>query len=224
MLELRGATDDLLLDEPWRLDVRGAGGPSADLLWRARLRDDDGRIWRAEAGSAAGLAAGWVPAKPPPGPLAALRSLRPVAIDVRAEAPDGRAAARTVTRKLVGEGVRLRRWRDGVAATLHLPAAAPTATIILDATAGDEDAAAAALLAAPLLASRGVLVLTVTDGLEEALARLVGVPAAADADPTLLPAGLVPPGVPTRELGDPDERAAAWDALLAVLGATPRTT
>jgi hypothetical protein len=223
MLELRGATDGLLLDEPWLLDVRG-GGPAEALRWRARLRDDDGRIWRAEAESAAGLAEGWAPAKAPPGPLAALRSLRPVAIDLRAEAPDGRAAARTVTRRLVGEGVRLRRWRDGVAATLHLPAGAPTATVLLDATVADDQEAAAAVLAAPLLASRGVLVLTVTQSAEEAQERLATVPAAADLVPTVLPAGLVPPGVPTREPGDPAERAAAWDALLAVLGATPRAT
>src|SRR4051812_39947317 len=149
MLELRGATDGLLLDEPWRLDVRG-GGPAEGLRWRARLRDDDGRVWLSAADSAAGLAAGWAPAKAPPGPLAALRSLRPVAIDVRAEAPDGRAAMRTVSRRLVADGVRLRRWRDGVAATLCLPAGAPTATVVLDATGAGEQAAAAAMLAAPL--------------------------------------------------------------------------
>jgi hypothetical protein len=223
MLELRGATDGQLLDEPWLLDVRG-GGPASALRWRARLRDDDGRIWRAEADSAAGLTEGWEPAKAPPGPLAALRSLRPVAIDLRAEAPDGRAAARTITRRLVADGVRLRRWRDGVGATLHLPAGAPTATVVLDATVADEEGAAAAVLAAPLLASRGVLVLAVTDSVAEAQTRLAAVPAAADAEPTVLPAGLVPPGVPTRDPGDPAERAAAWDALLAVLGATPRVT
>src|SRR6478752_1658970 len=117
MLELRGATDGLLLDEPWRLEVRGAG--AAPLTWRARIRDDDGRVWRAEAGRPEDLAGAWSPAKrPAPGPVAALRSLRPVSVDVRAETADGRAAARTVTRRLVADGVRRRRWCDGVSATL----------------------------------------------------------------------------------------------------------
>ena len=53
---------------------------------------------------------------------AALASLRPLRIDVRVESADGQAASRTVTRLLVGEGVRVRRWRDGPVATLHLPA------------------------------------------------------------------------------------------------------
>ena len=88
MLELRGATDGELLDEPWRVVARGAGG--GPLTWRARIRDDDGRVWRAEATSPQGLAGAWAPAKrPAPGPVAALRSLRPVAIDLRAETADG---------------------------------------------------------------------------------------------------------------------------------------
>jgi hypothetical protein len=213
MLELRGATDGLLLDEPWLLDVRGAGG--APLTWRARIRDDAGRVWRAEAGRPEDLAAAWTPAKrPPPGPVAALRSLRPVSVDVRAEAADGGAAARTVTRRLVAEGVRRRRWRDGVSATLHLPAGPPASVALLH--GGDP---AIAPLAAALLASRGVLVLQVADGLDAARERLAAVPAAAGAQPRVVAGeGLLPPGVPATVAAD----AAAWDALLADLGATPR--
>jgi hypothetical protein len=223
MLELRGATDGLL-DEPLRLDVKGAP-PGSKLVWRARLRDDDGRVWRAEAKAAEDLFGAWVPAKPPIGPVAALRSLRPLAIDVRAELPDGEAATRTVTRRLMGDAVRLRRWRDGVTATLHLPSGAPVATVVLDATGG-EDAAATVVLTAPLLASRGVLVLAVTKGLEAAREQLAAVPSVADADgpAEVLAADLLPPGVPTSARdADPAARAAAWDALLARLGARPRT-
>jgi hypothetical protein len=213
MLELRGATDGLLLDEPWRLDVRGAGG--APLTWRARIRDDDGRVWRAEAERPEDLAGAWSPAKrPSPGPVAALRSLRPVSVDVRAEAADGRAASRTVTRRLVADGVRRRRWRDGAAATLHLPAGPAASVALLD--GGDP---AIAPLVAALLASRGVLVLHVTGGLDAASERLAAVPAAAGAPPRVV-AGehLLPPGVPATAVPDAD----AWDALLADLGATPR--
>jgi hypothetical protein len=215
MLELRGATDGLLLDEPWRLEARGAGG--APLTWRARLRDDDGRVWRAEAGRPEDLAGAWAPAKrPPPGPVAALRSLRPVRVDVRAEAADGQAAARTLTRRLVADGAQRRRWRDsGLAATLHLPAGDPTSVALLD--GGDP---AVAPLAAALLASRGVLVVHVTDGLELACERLAAVPAAAGARPQIVPGeALLPPGVPATTDADP----AAWDSLLAALGATPRS-
>jgi len=215
MLELRGATDGLLLDEPWRLEARGAGG--APLTWRARLRDDDGRVWRAEAERPEDLAGAWAPAKrPAPGPVAALRSLRPVRVDVRAEAADGQSAARTVTRRLVAEGVRRRRWRDGgLAATLHLPPGDPASVAVLD--GGDP---AVASLAAALLASRGVLVLQVTDGLPLARERLAAVPAAAGAPPHVVPGdGVLPPGVPATTGADP----AAWDALLAALGATPRS-
>jgi hypothetical protein len=217
MLELRGATDGLLLDEPWRLEARGAGG--AALTWRARLRDDDGRVWRAEAQRPEELAGAWAPAKrPAPGPVAALRSLRPVRVDVRAEAADGQAAARTVTRRLVVDGARRRRWRDaGLAATLHLPPGEPASVALLD--GGDP---AIAPLAAALLASRGVLVLHVTEGLDLARERLAAVPAAADAAPRVLSGGEapLPPGVPAT--GEAD--AAAWDALLAALRATPRST
>jgi hypothetical protein len=133
----------------------------------------------------------------------------------------------------------VRRWRDGLAATLHVPARPqPCATVIADATAGPAVADVAAL-AGPLLASRGVLVLVVmpargaSDPLALARERLAAVPAARQ--PILLPAvdpfapepgdGIVlPPGVGARD-GGPHvaaARAAAWDALLARLGATPR--
>jgi hypothetical protein len=244
-----------------------AVGP--DLLWRARYRDDDSRVWRATAARAEELLTRFLPAKPSTGPIAALASLRPVRIDVRVEAPDGRAAGRAVTRLLVAEGVRLRRWRDGgLAAVLHLPAGAgpPCATLVVDALAGPREAVVAGL-AGPLLASRGALVLTVAAGsLEDARDRLAAVPGAGEpltlqaADPlaaaggaapaagfdpgpdpgvgaepavgTEPPAGAepaagavpLPPGVGLA--GDPEgaaaARAAAWDALLARLGATPR--
>jgi hypothetical protein len=214
MLELRGATDGELLDEPWRVVARGAGG--GPLTWRARIRDDDGRVWRAEASSPQGLAGAWAPAKrPAPGPVAALRSLRPVAVDLRAETADGRGTGRSVTRRLVAEGVRSRRWRDGVTATLHLPAGEPAGVAVLD--GGDPGVAP---LAAALLASRGVLVLQVADGLEAARERLAGVPAAAGAGEPRVVAGdgLLPPGIPAEAPGD----AEAWDALLSDLGAVPR--
>jgi hypothetical protein len=244
-LEVRGPAAGLL-DEPLLLRARGAG-PQEALVWRARYHDDDGRVWRATAARPEDLDARWVPAKESTGQLAALQSLRPVRVDVRVEAPDGRAASRAVTRRMVADGVQLRRWRDGLTGTLHLPAdEAPAATLLVDATAGPEQAGVAAL-AAPLLASRGVLVLTVAPGRGRATAadllatareRLAAVPAAA-ADVQVLPAldplapaagsepgaaVVLPPGVGAR---DEDEgaaaaRAVAWDALLARLGARPR--
>jgi hypothetical protein len=90
-LEIRGVRAGLLLDEPLLLSSAGD-----DLLWRARYRDDDMRVWRAAAGRAEDLLAALGPAKPSSGPIAALASLRPVQIDVRVEAPDGRAAGRRV--------------------------------------------------------------------------------------------------------------------------------
>jgi hypothetical protein len=217
-LEIRGPAR-ALLDDPLLLRLRGAGGASA--AWRARFRDDDGRVWRATAPRAEELPGAWTPAKPALGPLAALRSLRPVEVEVRAELPDGRAATRTLTQVLMGDGVRLRRWRDGLSATLHLPGEASGATVLLDAT-GDDDAAAAATLAAPLLGSRGVVVLALSAGsVEVASERLAAVPGAAAA-PEVVRAGLVPPGVAMRDPQDHDARAAAWDDLLARLGARPR--
>ncbi len=231
-LEIRGSADGLL-DEPFLLRVRGAG-PDAELAWRARYRDDDGRIWQAAAPRAADLGTRWSPAKDSTGPVAALRSLRPLAIEVRVEAADGRAAARSVTRRLAADGVRTRRWRDGLVATLHVPASPPAcATLIIDATAGPAPEAIAQL-AAPLLASRGVLALVVgagrgaADPIAMARERLAGVAAARE--PILVlpaleagaePGVVLPPNVGARD-GDPVARAAAWDELLARLGATPR--
>ena len=51
-LEISGASDGLL-DDDLVLRVRGAG-PEAEVTWRARFRDDDGRVWRAAASRAGG--------------------------------------------------------------------------------------------------------------------------------------------------------------------------
>jgi hypothetical protein len=228
-LELDGDAAGLL-DDPLPLRVRGADAGEA-LVWRARYRDDDARVWRASGTTVTALVAGFAPAKPGGAPArAALASLRPVDVDVRVEAPDGRSAARTLTRRLVADGVRVRRWRDGVSATLALPAA-PAPSLVLDATGAEPDAAAVAGLAAPLLASRGVLVLVVLParaagagaGLAPALERLAAVPGAAP-EPLVLAAAelVVPPGVGVRDDPDPAGRAAAWDALLARIGARAR--
>jgi hypothetical protein len=196
MLEIQGP-DTALLDDPLDLRLRGAG-PDAAVVWHARLRDDDGLVFRARAERPEALPAAWRGKAPE----AALSSLRPVRIDVRAEAQDGRAATRTLTRLLVADGVRIRRWRDAVTATLHLPAGDPRATVLVDGPAG---------IAGALLASRGVLVLAVTGG-DPAAARemLAAVPGAAD--PVELAAADVPipAGAPG---GDPDR----WAALQARL-------
>lgn len=200
---IRGARD-ALLDEP--LALSAALGD--ELVWRARLRDDDNRVWKGVAARSEDLPAAWAPAKTPSAPIAALASLRPVALDIRAEAAEGRAVARTVTRRLVGPGVRLRRWPAG---RLHLPAGEePCATVLLD---GRSDPTPATL-AAPLLASRGALVLLVLAGDPDAAAeRLARVPGATE---PVLVAPLLPPGVPALE---PTPDRAAWDALLERLGA-----
>ncbi len=238
-LEIRGSADGLL-DEPFHLRVRGAG-PDAELTWRARYRDDDGRVWQAAASRAEELGTSWSPAKDSTGSVAALRSLRALAIEVRVEAADGRGATRTVTRRLAADGVRTRRWRDGLGATLHVPAQPqPCATVVIDATAGPEQHLAAQL-AAPLLASRGVLVLVVASGARDiadpiatARERMAGVPAARQ--PIVLLSALhpfddephggvvLPPGVGARDAspGATAARARAWDELLVRLGATPR--
>lgn len=240
-LEISGSPVGLL-DDDLVLRVRGAG-PDAGLTWRSRLRDDDGRVWRATAPRPEDLATRWVPAKEGTGAIAALRSLRPVAIDVRVQAADGRAAARTFTRRFADDGVRTRRWRDGLAATLHAPAQDACATLVVDATAG-ETQLTVATLAAPLLASRGVLVLVVgpvrgraatPDPLATARERLAALPGAGDEilvlealDPFDVGASgregvVLAPGIGAR---DPQAaaaaRAVAWDALLERLGARPR--
>lgn len=263
-IEIRGAASGLL-DDPLLLRARGAGGAEAQpLLWRARFRDDDGRVWQASAAGAEQLGDAWRPAKATTGALAALQSLRPVSLDVNVEAPDGRGARRTFTRALAGEGVRTRRWREpALVATLSLPAGAPCATVVIDATTGPR-AASVAALAAPLLASRGVLVLVVpppregapaAEALRVAAGRVAAVPGATDevtvlpvldpfeappapvqdatTDPFVAPpvpehdpAVVLPPGVAVRDadgVTDAPTRAAAWDALLARLGAQPRT-
>ena len=200
-----------LLDDPLLLEVGGAA-PNAALTWRGRLRDDDGFVWRAAAPTSEGLLTAWVPAKPTAGPVAALRSLRPVDVDVRVEGTDGAASNRTITRRLMDDGVRARRWKDAVAGTLYLPAQSATATLTIDArepqTAAAQPAAPdaagavaappaiaepataagldAAPLAAALLASRGVLVLVLTGGKDDPLAaareRLAQVPGAPERD------------------------------------------
>lgn len=243
-LEIRGPAHGLL-DDPFVLRLRGAGS-DAEVTWRARYRDDDGRVWRAVASRSEDLTGRWQPAKDGSGDIAALRSLRPVSIDVRAETADGRAAARTFVRQIAAEGVRTRRWRDGLAATLHVPARrSPCATVIVNA-AGTDAHVSAAMLAAPLLAARGVLALVVVgargadagDGhLALARERLGAVPGSSaeilllcTRDPLSERAALgedavvLPPNVGARETRDgaPAERAATWDALLARLLADRR--
>ena len=201
MLEIQGP-DTALLDDRLVLRARGAG-PDATLLWQARMRDDDGRVWRARAERPEDLPEAWRGKAR----HAALASLRPVRLDVRVQAPDGGAAARTLTRLLVGRGVRIRRWRDGPAGTLHLPGADPCATVLVLGDAG---------IAGALLASRGVLVLTVTGGDPGAARdRLAAVPGATPT--TELAAADVP-----CPAGAPGGDASAWDALLARLGARAR--
>src|SRR4051812_27720540 len=178
-LEIRGVSAGLL-DEPFDLQVRGAA-PGEELLWRARYRDDDLRVWRAAAPTALELSAAWKPAKPSTGPVAALGSLRPVKIDVRVEAPDGRAAARTITRAILREGVRVRRWRD-LGATLYIPDGEPEDTTVV---VGETHPTVG-----PLLASRGSLLLAVSTGTEAALERLATVPGATT--PTVIPAADIP--------------------------------
>jgi len=209
---------EALLDDPFSLTATAPDG--AELRWRGRIRDDDGRVWRASAGRAHDLTWKWAPAKEGTGPIAALASLRPVAIDVRVEAEDGRGAARTLTRALVLPGVKSRRWRGDVVAALHLPAAdEPASTLLIDATAGEE-AAAVGAIAGPLLASRGVLTLVVPppkretpDLLDRAREQLSAVPAvaASGAEPIVLPAR--PPRLQGDELPEGEEE----DKSLAVV-------
>ena len=206
-----------LFDEP--LVLRARSEPGDELLWRARYRDDDGRVWKAAAGTPAGLTCAWEPAKPQTGPIAALASLRPVNVDVRVEAGDGRAAGRQVTRQLLGEGVKARRWRDGLAATLYLPADPVGSAVLLDATAQ----AASPAPAAALLASRGVLTLAVTEGDPSAAReRLAAVPGAPE--DVVVEAALIPPNVGVAGDEDAHARMAAWDALLERAGARPRVS
>jgi len=214
MIELQASEPPgALLDEPFALRARSV--EAAGLVWRARYRDDDGHVWQAQAPFADRLSGTWRPRSANVTGVAALLSARPVAVDVRVEAPDGRSASRTLTRRLLGEGVQRRRWRDGLAATLHLPAGPARGVALLQ---GDGPAP---LLAAPLLASRGVLTLALASGPAGlALERLAAVPAATG-PPEVVDDVPLAPNVGATE-GDPAARAAAWDALLARLGAVPR--
>lgn len=209
-----------LLDDPLLLEVGGAA-PATRLTWRARVRDDDGFVWRAEALTSEELLTAWAPAKASAGPLMALRSLRPVSVDVRVEDPDGAASSRTVTRALLGDGVKVRRWREGVTGSLYLPAGEATGALALDAREGLD---AVAPMAAALLASRGVLVFAVAGGqgdgppsaARDLLAALPSAPATvATRTADSLP---LPPGTGPAASAD----APAWDTLLADLGARPR--
>ena len=217
-LEIR-TNPDALLGTPLATGLRGAGElPVA--FWQARLRDDDGRIWRSSGRTAAELGEVWKPAKDSTGPIAALRSLHPLEIDVRAELPDGRSATRTVKRILLAEGTRVRSWKGltPLRATLYLPRAErASAALIIDAL-GAENTDALAPTAA-LLASRGVAVVTAEpgakqtppDALTDLVTLLAAVPAAQGAGTpairTMLP---LPPGFPTTIAPDP----AAWTTLL----------
>ena len=203
-LELRGAGDGLL-DEPLVLQVHGAGGAAP--TWRARLRDDDGRVWRASADRPERLAAAWAPAKATTGPVAALQSLRPIALELRAEADDGRAAARTVRRRLLADGVRVRRWRDPVPGTLLLPAAAtPCAAVVLPpaavgrpTAAPDRSAAAGPPAAAADPPAAGASAAAAADGGPPA-ATAPGPPAAATADPRAAGASAAAAALPAAAL------------------------
>lgn len=223
-LEIR-TNPDALLGTPLATGLRGAGETPV-AFWQARLRDDDGRIWRSNGRTAAELGLIWKPAKDSTGPIAALRSLHPLEIDVRAELPDGRAATRTVKRILLAEGTRVRSWKGltPLRATLYLPRAErATAALIIDA----RDWASTNALAptAALLASRGVAVVTAEpgakqppqDALPELAELLAAVPAAQGAGTpavrTLLP---LPPGLPSTVAGDPS----AWATLLGQSGAS----
>ncbi len=206
MLEIQGP-QTALIDEPLLLRARGGGEV---VRWRCRLVDDDGRSWRAQAPRAEELAGAWAPAKAGGRPVAALGSLRPVRLDVRAESAQGATASRTLERRLVADGVKVRRWRDPApAATLFLPAAQTAGVAVLDADATPAGA---------LLAARGVVALAVSGPARAAAVELLArVPAAAGHTPVVVEDIGPPPGVPALEPGDAD----AWAALLARLGARP---
>ncbi|MTD42999.1 hypothetical protein GKE82_01425 [Conexibacter sp. W3-3-2] len=225
MLELSGH-QVALIDEPLDVRLRGLGEVAAafddeddlgGVLWRARLRDDDGRVWRAAADAPEHLPAGLAPSKPGTGRVPALGSLHPVRLDVHAEAPDGRGAKRTFERRLLADGVRVRRWKEPqLRGTAFLPPPdAPAAEPLLldariDASTGELGLLAAfvAPLAAAVLASRGraTLVVTDLDDLAPALERLAGLRAATGAPRVLRTLGagdvvLLPPGIPVLDEG-----------------------
>lgn len=239
MLELSGPSA-ALIDEPLDVRLRGLGEIESDpdddfggVLWRARLRDDDGRVWRATADAPAHLAAGLAPSKPGTGRVPALGSLRAVQLDVHAEAPDGRGAKRTFERRLLGDGVRVRRWKEReLRGTAFLPTvgAAPTQPLLIDArtdaTSTDLGLLAAfvAPLAAAVLASRGraTVVVSELDDLGPVLERLGQLKAARDEPRVLRALGagdvvLLPPGVPMLDEG-PAARTARSDRWASILG------
>jgi hypothetical protein len=228
MLELSGPPV-ALVDEPLDVRLRGLGEVEVDpedefggILWRARLRDDDGRVWRATADAPEHLPAGLAPAKPGTGPVPALGSLHPIRLDVHAEAPDGRSAKRTFERRLLADGVQVRRWKEKeLRSSVFLPAPGdPAQPFLIDARLGDDAgeletlAAFVAPLAAAVLASRGrpTLVVSDLDDLAPALERLEGLRGAAGRPRVLRALGagdvvLLPPGLPVL-----DEGAAARQA------------
>lgn len=223
-LELSGSPR-ALVDAPLELRLRGGGAP-AGIVWRGRIRDDDGRVWKGTARSPATVPHSLRPAKDGGGEVPALLSLRAIALDVRAELPDGRAVGRTVQRVLVDDGVRVRRWREGaLRATLALPApgGGPATAVVLDGRAEDPLTAATARLAAALLASHGAVALHLEaggdDATAEAAGRLAALPATRDVDPTVLgPDELIlPSGIPRdgEQKGEAADRVLAWRALVA---------
>ncbi len=196
MIEIQGPAT-ALADEPLALRARGAG-PDAGLVWHARMRDDGGLVWRARAGRPEDLTAAWRGKAA----HAALASLRPLRIEVRAESVDGQAGSRTLTRLLVAEGVRIRRWRDGLSATLHLPRGEASATVLVDGVAGPTPA---------LLASHGVAVLALSDGdLAEARERLGAVPGVQEIEVVAAEDLPTPAGLPGGDV-------VAWEALITRL-------
>lgn len=245
MLELAGPAV-ALIDEPLHVRVRGLeAAEHDDLLWRARLRDDDGRVWKATAERPEHLAAGLAPSKPGTGPVPALGSLHPVRLDVHVEAADGRGAKRTFERRLLADGARVRRWREpDVRGTLMLPppAAEPGAAgraLLVDARlpdAGSEDplrllSAVVAPLAAAVLASRGDVVLVVGDDLPDlapALERLAAVPGSENPPRVVRALGagdvpLLPPGIPV--LGETRaQREAREDRWWSIARGGPRSS
>jgi len=204
-----------LVDEPLELRLRGAGDDAGEILWRARLRDDDGRVWRATAERPEHLAAGLAPAKSGTGPVPALASLHPIRLDVHAETEDGRGAKRTFERRLLADGVRARRWREKeVRGTLFLPAPGTTSAgpaLLVDARLPDADAddpqrvlaALVAPLSAAVLASRGHVTFVVGDvqDLAPVLDRLAEISGGTGAPRVVRALGagdvpLLPPGIP----------------------------
>ena len=114
-----------LLDDPFDLRVRGAGpdaeSPGARATATTTAASGARSRWRPED-----LVARWLPAKD--GDRRRSRRCARCARSASTCAPraqDGRAAARTFTRRVAADGVRTRRWRDGLAATLHVPAEPP---------------------------------------------------------------------------------------------------